>query len=258
MKIHSLALSFAFAFVLSSGAFAQVAYTWTGASSDLSVDTNWSPAGGPPSTFGPDTALFDATGITKTNLTPGGVGFSSQVVTFTGATYTFAAAGGGDSIGIGDGVSGSLVLSLGANVNFNSQSIAIQNSMDWGISGNSVLTSGGVVDVSTYALNVLYGVSETNVVSFSSVAFSGAGAITIANWGGTLGTFGGANNQLRFSVDPTAYLSKISFVGYAGSTAATQNMGSYYEVVAVPEPSTWLFLAGGLTTVMVFRRRNRA
>jgi len=239
----------------SSLASAQIAYTWSGATSDLSLDTNWDPVG-VPSTFGPDTATFNALGTIKTGLTPGGVNFSAQAITFSGATYSFATIGGGESIGIGDGAIGSLTLASAANVNFSSQYIIVGNSMDWGLSGNSVLTSTGVVDVSTYALNVLYGVSETNVVSLTSLTFSGAGEITVANWGGTTGVYGGSNNQLRFSTDPTAYLSKISFTGYAGTTAATQNMGAYYEVVPVPEPATWFLLAMGLTTVVVFRRRR--
>jgi autotransporter-associated beta strand protein len=34
--------------------------------------------------------------------------------------------------------------------------------------------------------------------------------------------------------------------------------GSYVNITAVPEPATWILLAAGLTTLVVFRRRSRA
>lgn len=46
---------------------------------------------------------------------------------------------------------------------------------------------------------------------------------------------------------------------YADSNAASiANFDvTQVEATTIPEPSTWLLLAGGLTTVVVFRRRNR-
>jgi len=217
------------------------------------LDTNWSPAGGPPSSFSGDTALFDASGITKTGLTPNGTAFSVTNLQFTGATYSFASAGGGDTIGI----DGSMSLSSAASVNFSDQQIIIGQSMTWSLSGNSSFT-GGTVNASGLNLNLGFTSAQQNIARFGSLNLGSSGNLTISNWGGTLGAFGGANNQLRFTSDPTALLSKISFSGYSGSTAATQNMGAYWEVVAVPEPSTWLLIGLGLTAIVIFRRRKAA
>ncbi len=232
---------------------AQTIYTWTGAGSQLDLETNWSPAGGPPSSFEGDTAVFDASGTTKTGLTPNGIAFSVTNLQFTGATYAFATAGGGDTIGI----DGTLSLSSAANVNFSDQQIIIGQSMTWSLSGNSSFT-GGIVNASNRTLDLGFTSAQQNIARFGSLNLGTSGNLTISNWGGSLGVFGGANNQLRFNSDPTALLSKISFSGYSGSTAATQNMGAYWEVVAVPEPSTWLLIGLGLSVVIVFRRRKSA
>jgi len=244
----SLLLAIAVVLLVSTVAHAAV-YTWVGDTADMADANNWAPNDGPP--FGDD-AIFNNTATTKLSLHPNGF-FNPNAITFSGATYSFASAGVGDLINIG---AGSLTLAS-ASVDFSDQAINLNDSMEWSISGNSSLTSAGAVDASDKALNILYGVSETNTVNLNSIIFETSGSIVVTNWGGTLGAYGGVNNQLRFSVDPAAYLSKISFAGYAGSIAATQNMGSFYEVVAaVPEPATWALLVGSLTTVMIFRRRR--
>ncbi len=129
--------------------------------------------------------------------------------------------------------------------------------MSLSVSGTSSF-QGGAFDASNLALGINFGAAQQNIARFGSLNLGASGNLTISNWGGTLGAFGGANNQLRFTSDPTALLSKISFSGYSGSTAATQNMGAYWEVVAVPEPSTWLLIGLGLTAIVIFRRRKAA
>lgn len=231
---------------------AQTLYTWTGASALLDLESNWSPAGGPPSAFGPDSAVFDASGTTKTGLTPNGTGFSVLNMTFTGATYSFASKGGGDGIGI----DGALLLSGGASVNFSDQEITVGAPMSWTLSGNSSFT-GGSVNASNLALNIAFGASQLNIASFGSLDLGASGTLVVNNWGGTAGIYSGANNQLRFTVDPTVLLPKISFTGYTGP-AATQLVGSYYEVIPVPEPSTYALLGLALAGCIAFRRRRRA
>jgi hypothetical protein len=228
-------------------------YTWSGATADLSLDTNWTPAGGPPSAFGDD-AVFNTTGTTKSGLSPNGV-FSAVTMTFTGASYSFGSKGGGDFISLGDGGGGNLIMSSAASLSFNDHDVTLNNAMTWSITGNSSFTSTGSVNATNFALGIGFGVGETNVTLFSNLNLGASGSLLIGNWGGAVGAFGGTNNQLRFSNDPTALLDKISFAGFA-DPAGTQNMGSYWEVAPVPEPNTWLLTAVGLTLAITFRRRR--
>jgi hypothetical protein len=230
-------------------------YTWSGATSNLSLDTNWSPAGGPPSAFGDD-AIFNATGTTKTGLSPNGA-FSAVNMTFTNATYSFGSKSGGDGISLGDGGGGTLIMSSAASLSFSDHDLFLNNPMTWSITGNSSFTSAGSVSATNLAFGIGFGVGETNVTLFSNLNLGASGSLLVSNWGGAVGAFGGANNQLRFSIDPTALLDKISFAGFS-DPAGTQNMGSYWEVAPVPEPGTWLLVAVGLTLVVTFRRRARA
>jgi hypothetical protein len=231
-----------------------IPYTWTGATADLSLDTNWNPLEGPPSAFGDD-AIFDATGTTKTGLSPNGA-FSAINMTFTNASYSFGSKGGGDIIGIGDGTGGTLIMSSAASLSFNDHDLFLDNPMTWSITGNSSFTSSGSVDSSNKALGIGFGVGETNVTLFTNLNLGTTGSLLVSNWGGSLGAFGGANNQLRFSGDPTAILDEISFSGFT-EPAGTQDMGGYWEVAPVPEPSTWLLAAVAFTVALTFRRRSR-
>ncbi len=240
-----------------SGSLSATLFTWTGANAQLDAEGNWSPAGGPPSAFGPDDALFNASGVTKSGLTPNGTIFSVENLTFSGATYSFAASGLGDGINIGTGASGGVGILAAASVNFSDQFITLNNSMDWNISGNSSFT-GGQINSANLTLDINFGVAETNTARFGSLALGGTGSLLVTNWGGTAGVYAGANNQLRFTNDPTSFLNQITFVGYAGSTAEASFNGTYYEVIAVPEPTAMALLAGSLTAVMVLRRRRNS
>lgn len=126
--------------------------------------------------------------------------------------------------------------------------------MSWTLSGNSSFT-GGAVTATNLALNIAFGASQLNTARFGSLDLGASGTLVVNNWGGTAGVYGGANNQLRFTVDPTLLLSKISFTGYTGPTV-TQFSGGSYEVIPVPEPSTYALLGLALAGVIAFRRRR--
>lgn len=256
MKHHPYFFSLTLSLLLAATCSAQTTYTWLGSTSDLSLDTNWTPGGGPPSAFGPDDAVFNASSTVKTGLATNGA-FSSKNVTFSVSSYSFGTSSGGDSFSVGDGTTGTLSILSGSSVNFSDLGILVSNSMNWAVNGNSAITGSGLVTASDLALGINFGAAQTNIVRLGNLALGSTGALTINNWGGTLGVYGGTNNQLRFTSDPTSFLTKISFAGYSG-TVATQNMGSFYEVIAVPEPKIWLMLALGLTVVVVFRRRQKA
>lgn len=235
-----------------------VTYTWTGTSPDLSDSTNWTPTGIPTSI---DAASFNASAVTKVLLTPGGMDFSVKSATFSSAAFSFASAGPGDVINLGDGDIGATTVSSAASVDFNDQPIMLNNSMTWAVSGGSSLTSAGVIDttggdpLAGFALTISFGAAQANnFTQFQDFAFGTTGSLTIANWGGTAWHFGGVNNQLRFGTDPSAYLGNISFTGYAAGAVA-QAAGSYWEVVPVPEPATITLVLAGLACIAGRRRR---
>lgn len=237
-----------------STSHAQTLYTWLGASNALDVDTNWSPTG-LPSSFSDDSALFNASATVKTGLATNGP-FAVVGLSFTGATFSFAAPGGGDSVSLGNGTTGSLSLASAASVNFSEQTVQFNNPMTISITGNSSLS--GVVGTATnLALNVAFGAAQLNIARFSSLDLGSSGTLVVNNWGGTAGVYSGSNNQLRFTVDPTVLLPKISFTGYTGPVS-TQLISGYYEVIPVPEPSTYALLGLALAGCIAFRRRRRA
>jgi len=94
--------------------------------------------------------------------------------------------------------------------------------------------------------------SADNIFWFSSLSIGSGDTLTINNWSGSL--TGGGADQLRFTSNPTANLSLINFTGYDSSQLQVISYGSYYEIVAVPEPGTVL---GGLALVSLIGYRER-
>lgn len=258
-KIFALTIGFCLFTMIAGIAGPVVSYTWTGSSDgNLLLDANWSPTGVPGSE---STVSFDENATTTDSLTPYGEPFTVKSATFAGAAFTFDIAGGGDSIYLGNGTTGGITVSSAASVDFSDQPIMLNNSMTWAVSGGSSLSSAGTIDttegltITGYSLTLSFGVAQTNnIAQFQDFEFGTTGSLTIANWGGTLGQFGGVNNHVRFGIDPSGYLGNISFTGYAGSVAA-QDAGSYWEVVPVPEPATISLMLAGLAGLVGIRRR---
>ncbi len=107
--------------------------------------------------------------------------------------------------------------------------------------------------------NIDFG-SGTSVLWFSGIGtFASGKTLTVDNWSGISAT-GGGTDQLRFTSDPSAVLSQISFTGFGGATEVFFANGgqSYYEIVPVPEPSTTALLGSfALLALVGFRERKR-
>ena len=110
------------------------------------------------------------------------------------------------------------------------------------------------------------GNTGVNLVFGGSPSLSG-NTLTINNWNGPdysgqttdIGTFGGTQDRLLFTTDPSnghlgMALTGISFNGTAPGMAVS--FGSYYEIVPVPEPTTVLG-AAGLLGFVGYRERKR-
>lgn len=245
-------------FTVLSGFSGPIVYAWTGNSSTILNDAgNWSPSGIPTESNG-DTAGFSGKNVA--GLTPGGLLFTAASASFSSGNYSFASKALGESIAFGNGTLGGVSVSS-ATVNFNDQEVFLNNNMSWNVSGGSSITSSGTLNFANggtgNVLTLAFGASQTNnVAQFQYFNFGTTGSLSVSNWGGTPGRFGGTNNQLRFGSDPSAYLSNIKFtVGASTFASTTRNSGSYWEVVPVPEPATIALVFAGMTCIAGLRRR---
>ncbi len=88
--------------------------------------------------------------------------------------------------------------------------------------------------------------SLAQILSFDGIVVDGSGIVEILNLS--------ENDELRFTLDPTAYLGSLLV---NGGQAQALDMEEYWRVVAIPEPTTVVLLLGGLLAVGAFRRRRR-
>lgn len=135
--------------------------------------------------------------------------------------------------------------------------------------GTNTITLSNAITLAGLALDI-------NASSYGK--FAGAGSLQLDNsLGFNFTAATGAGSWDIASMTPTGTLTSVSIAG-SYSAAFTQvtpgnwavngvsgldwtykaSTGVLTATAAIPEPSTWLLLAGGLTTVVVLRRRSRA
>jgi autotransporter-associated beta strand protein len=96
---------------------------------------------------------------------------------------------------------------------------------------------------------------------FSSLLASSKGAyVDVLNWGGTANSDNGAttNDRLLFASDPgfsAADLANFAFSGF-GTGAIEIQYGNLFEIVPVPEPSTWVAGVAAVFGLLYHRRRR--
>jgi autotransporter-associated beta strand protein len=115
----------------------------------------------------------------------------------------------------------------------------------------------------TATSTINFGSGNTSIIEFSGLGTHTAGTILqITNWDGIAGT-GGGTERLLFAGTASSFTSlytqsDVSFNGVAGYF--TDQFSGFYEVTAVPEPSTWIagFLTVGVIGYSQLRKRSRA
>ena len=101
--------------------------------------------------------------------------------------------------------------------------------------------------------------TTTSVVQFADLGTHTAGALLqIINWNG-IPDAGGGTERLLFAGTTTSFTSlyaqsDVSFNGLAGYNAI--QIGGYYEITAVPEPSTYIAGALALATIGFHQARR--
>lgn len=123
------------------------------------------------------------------------------------------------------------------------------------------LATGGYSDtmgpLAIAASSVLdFGTSNIVHLQFSSASWTG-GMLTVENWTGTANVSGNPD-QFLVSSGPvsSAFLSEITFQGYAPGAIAFGVGGGVYEIVPVPEPAT-IFGGAALLAFVGWRERRR-
>jgi fibronectin-binding autotransporter adhesin len=122
--------------------------------------------------------------------------------------------------------------------------------------GALTLTSNSTID---------FGSGLVGVLTFASLTLGvdpDLNILTVTNWTGVRGTVGNAStDRLIFQADQTANLPYFSFPDFPGFTGVIQIglPGGYFEVVPVPEPSTWAVGVLTLATIgYAVRKKTRS
>jgi fibronectin-binding autotransporter adhesin len=138
-------------------------------------------------------------------------------------------------LGASDQINNAATMSLGggtfAKGNFSEGSAGLAGTSTLGFGALTLTNSGSTLD---------FGSGTVGALSFASLN-AAAFTLTVNNWTGSANTIGGAGtDRLIFDSDQSGNLNKFSFTGFAPGAIEFNLGGGYWEVVAAPEPSTWI------------------
>jgi hypothetical protein len=132
-----------------------------------------------------------------------------------------------------------------------------------GAAGMGALTLASTSSGSPATIDFLTG-ANGSTLAFSSLVGGNGAFLDIKNWTGTLFTDNSAtgNDRLLLAVDPgltAAQLANVRFFDDSGAfigPAGIIGYGNMFELVAIPEPSTWLAAALALGAIGFSQRKR--
>jgi fibronectin-binding autotransporter adhesin len=217
---------------------------------------------------GTATAILAGTGATLTKTTIGTVTLSGAN-TFTGATTvnggtltlsstSGSALGSTTSVTVNSG--GSVVLGANNQINDTAPMILSGGAFAKGnFSEGSTSTAGvGALTLMASGSHIDFGSGTVGVLTFASFT-PGTFTLTIDNWTGSGMTIGNSStDRLIFAADQTANLSSFVFTGYLSENVQFDLGNGFFEVVPVPETTTWIAaaLAAAVAGLHLVRRRR--
>jgi hypothetical protein len=160
----------------------------------------------------------------------------------TGVGGTLNLGGGGTFTGLGQGGVGQ-TLSLTAGTYTVGADLQLNNAgtLKFTIGSGVMLNVGGQLTLNHWDGTAQANVTNNNILDFATTGPL-SGNYVIASYGSLYGSFGSATHI------PSGYA-----VDYAYNNGKTSNN---IALVAIPEPSTWMPLLGGLGMLTMFRRRR--
>ena len=182
--------------------------------------------------------------------------------TLTVASSSGSALGSTSSVTVNSG--GTLLLGANNQINNTAPMTLAGGTFAKGNFSEGTTSSAGVgaLTLTAPGSHIDFGTGTVGTLSFSSFTSNG-NILTIDNWTGTAATVGTpSTDRLIFDVAPsTSDLANFSFTGYGPGAFSVDLGNGFFEVVPVPEPSTWIG-AGLSVAVLGFsllrRRRLRA
>jgi fibronectin-binding autotransporter adhesin len=208
---------------------------------------------------------------TTGTVTLTGINTFTGTTTVTGGTLVLAAGGTSAALGSTSSVQvnagGTLLLGANDQIKDTAPVILAGGTFAKGDFHEGAIDTAGVGALSLTASGsqIDFGTGTTGILSFASfnpVSGPNTFTLTIANWTGMVNSPGnGLSDRLIFVSDPSAYLSSVSFDGYAPGAVEFLLPSGLYEVVPaapVPEPSTWVAAVLALGAIAFCRCRRVA
>ena len=180
------------------------------------------------------TSFGDSTATTAISVNSGGtLGGNGTITTLIGDKVVVA-----DNGGLAPGALGAAGnLTIAGDLDISSMATAGKLAFDLGTASDKITLS------STFVLSI--GTLNSSEFAFTLGSGFGAGTYTLFDTGATI---------TATSLDTAVFSFNASYDGQL--QFANSNQDIQLLVTAVPEPSTWLLLAGSLTALIVMRRRR--